>query len=93
MFIGRTDAEDEASILWSPDGKSQLIGKDTDAGRRGWQTMRRQDGITDSVHMNLIKFQRVVKDREASILLSVGSQRVRHDLVSEQQQIAQSQAE
>ena len=55
--------------------------------------MRWQDGITDSVHMNLIKFQRVVKDREASILLSMGSQRVRHDLVSEQQQIAQNQAE
>ena len=30
-FIGRTDAE--ASILWSPDRKSQLIGKDTDAGK------------------------------------------------------------
>ena len=33
MFIGRTDAEAEAPILWSPDIKSQLIGKDPDAGK------------------------------------------------------------
>ena len=33
MFIGRTDAEAEAPILWAPDGKSQLIGKDSDAGK------------------------------------------------------------
>ena len=33
MFIGRTDAEAEALILWSPDVKSQLIGKDPDAGK------------------------------------------------------------
>ena len=33
MFIGRTDAEAETPILWLPDGKNQLIGKDSDAGR------------------------------------------------------------
>ena len=33
MFIGRTDAEAEAPILWPPDIKSQLIGKDPDAGK------------------------------------------------------------
>ena len=33
MFIGRTDAEAEAPILWSPDVKSWLIGEDTDAGK------------------------------------------------------------
>ena len=33
MFIGRTDAEAEAPILWPPDAKSQLIGRDTDAGK------------------------------------------------------------
>ena len=33
IFIGRTDAEAEASILWPPDAKSQLIGKDPDAGK------------------------------------------------------------
>ena len=33
MFIGRTDAEAEASILWPPDAKSRLVGKDSDAGK------------------------------------------------------------
>ena len=33
MFIGRTDAEAEAPILWPPDAKSWLIGKDPDAGK------------------------------------------------------------
>ena len=32
IFIGRTDAETEAPILWSPDVKSQLTRKDADAG-------------------------------------------------------------
>ena len=32
VFTGRTDAETEAPILWSPDVKSRLIGKDPDAG-------------------------------------------------------------
>ena len=32
MFIGRTDAKAEAPILWPPDMKSRLIGKDLDAG-------------------------------------------------------------
>jgi len=33
IFIGRTDAEAEASLLWSPDTKSQLIGKDSNTGK------------------------------------------------------------
>ena len=32
-FIGRTDAEVETPILWSPDAKNRLIGKDLDAGK------------------------------------------------------------
>ena len=32
IFIGRTDAEAEAPILWPPDAKRQHIGKDSDAG-------------------------------------------------------------
>ena len=32
-FIGRTDAEAEALILWPPDAKNWLIGKDLDAGK------------------------------------------------------------
>ena len=37
VFIGRTDVEAETPILWPPDAKSRLIGKDPDAGRDWWQ--------------------------------------------------------
>ena len=33
IFVGRTDAEAEAPIFWPPGVKSQLIGKDPDAGK------------------------------------------------------------
>ena len=33
LFIGRTDAEAEVPLLWPPDAKSQLIGKDPEAGK------------------------------------------------------------
>ena len=37
VFIGRTDAEAEAPILWPPDVKNRLTGKETDAGKDGGQ--------------------------------------------------------
>ena len=33
IFIGRTDAEAETPILWPPNAKSQLTGKDSDVGK------------------------------------------------------------
>ena len=33
ILIGRTDAEAEAPVLWLPDAKSWLTGKDSDAGK------------------------------------------------------------
>ena len=33
VFIGRTDVEAETPILWPPDAKNCLIGKDPDAGK------------------------------------------------------------
>ena len=33
IFIGRTDAEAETPILWPPDAKNKLFGKDPDAGK------------------------------------------------------------
>ena len=44
MFIGRTDAEDEAPVLWPPDAESQLIGKDPDAGK-DWR--QEEKGMTE----------------------------------------------
>ena len=41
MFIGRTDAEAEAPILWPPDVKSLLTGKDPDAGKDWGQEEKR----------------------------------------------------
>ena len=41
MFIGRTDAESEAPVLWPPDMKSRLIGKDPEAGKDGGQEEKR----------------------------------------------------
>ena len=33
IFVGRTEAEAKALILWSTDAKNGLIGKDPDAGQ------------------------------------------------------------
>ena len=41
IFIGRTDAEAEAPIIWPPDVKSWLIGKDPDAGKNWSQKEKR----------------------------------------------------
>ena len=43
IFFGRTDAEAEAPMLWPPDAKSQLIGKDPDAGKDWEQEEKRGD--------------------------------------------------
>ena len=45
VFIGRTDAEAEAPILWPPDVKNQLIGKDPDGGK-DWR--QKEKGMTEA---------------------------------------------
>ena len=42
-----------------------MLGKIEDKRRRGWQSMKWSDSITDSMDMNLSKLQETVKDRGA----------------------------
>ena len=44
--------------------KTLMLGN-TDSKRRGWQTMRWLESLTDSMDMNLSTFQEIVKNREA----------------------------
>ena len=67
IFIGRIYAETEVLILWPPEAKGWLTGKDPDAGQdwREWQKMRWLGSTTDSVDINLSKLWDIVEDRGA----------------------------
>ena len=88
-FIGRTNAEAEAPILWPPDVNSWLTGKDPDAGKdwrqeeKGRQRMRWLDGITDSMDMSLRNSGEWWRMGKPRVLQSMGSQRVVHDWTTE----------
>ena len=62
------------------------LGKTESGRRRGWQRMSWVNGITNSMDMNLSKLQQIVKDREAWCVQFMRLKRIRHKLVTEQQQ-------
>ena len=89
IFIGRTDAEAEVPILWPPDGKNWLIGKDPDIGK-DWK--QEEKGMTeDDVWMTSLtqwiwvwaSSERWRRTGRPGVLQFMGSQRVRHDWATE----------
>ena len=92
IFIGRTDTEAEAPILWPPDAKSQLITKDPDSGKdwmqkEKWMT---EDKTVEWHHwLNGHKFEKAPGDGDGQgslMCCSPWPQRIRHYWATELQQ-------
>ena len=89
VFTGRTDVAAETPIFGhlmpTADSfeKTLMLEKIEGRRRRGWQRIRWLDGITDSMDMSLSKLQELWWTGRPGMLQSMGSQRVRHDWVTE----------
>ena len=90
IFNGGTDAEAEVPILWPPDEKSQLIGKDSDAGkdwRQEEKGMTKDEMVGWHHQLNVHKFEQT-QDSEGQGSLACCSprdHRIGHDLATELQ--------
>ena len=92
IFIRRTEIAAEVPILWPPDGKGWLIGKDPNA-RKDWRQEKKgmtEDEMVGWHHwLNEDEFeqtQEMVFPGKLGVLKSMGSQRVRQSWATEQQQ-------
>ena len=89
ICFGRTDAEAEIPILWSPDEKNWLIGKDPDAGKDWRQEEKgtKEDEMVGWHHRlygdEFAQLQELVMDREAWRAAVHGVARVRNDWATE----------
>ena len=89
IFIGRTDAEAETQILWPLMWrtdlleKTMMLGKTEGRRRRGQQSMRGLDGITNSTDMNLSKLRGWWRTGKPGVLQSMRLQRVGLDWETE----------
>ena len=72
IFIERTDAEAETPILWPPDAKSRLMGKDPDAGKDCRQERGTMEDETVGWHhgLNEHEFEQTTGDSEGQRSLS-----------------------
>ena len=93
IFIGRTDAEADIPILWPPDAKSWLFGKDPDVGKDWGQEIKSSDRGWDGWMASLTQWtwvwansRKIVKDREVWHAIVHGVTRERHNWVTEQQE-------
>ena len=93
IFIGRTDVEAEAPVLWPSDLKSLLIGKDPDVGG-DWEQEEKgetEDEMVGWHHwLNGHEFEKTQGDSEGQrslVCCSSWVQRFRHKLATEQEQI------
>ena len=89
IFIGRTDAEAEAPMLWPPDAKNWLIGKDPDAGK-DWRQEEKGTTEWDGWMASPTWWTWVVAisgswwwTGRRGMLQSMASQRVRHNWATE----------
>ena len=90
VFIGRTDVEAETPILWPPDAKSWLIGKDPNAGKDWGQEGEGDDRGWDGWMASPTQWTWVWVDSRSwwwtgrpGVLWFMGLQRVGHDWVTE----------
>ena len=88
IFIGGTDAEAEAPILWPPDAKSWFIGKGPDSEKdcRQEEKEMTEDEMVGWHHwLNGHEFEQAPGDGEGQGSLASWSQRIGHDWVTKQQ--------